>query len=174
MLLLRFKALILPNLTANQFQDILAFFLKVPMGMVWLTKEIFGMSGMIDDRFVLDINAVIFLTTKGNIISSSIENDLDKADIFISIITEIELFSKPELPPNEEENLRIFLLDRISIIDITNEIKKEVIALRRSTKHKLPDCIVAATAIVLNATLLTADLRLLRLEWPGFKAKNIS
>jgi len=37
----------------------------------------------------------------------------------------------------------------------------------------LPDCIVAATAIVLNATLLTADVKLLRLELPGFNAKNI-
>jgi len=139
------------------------------MGMVWLTREIFGMSGMIEDRFVLDTNAVIFLTTKGNTISSGLENDLDRADIYISVITEIELFSKPELPPEEEESLRIFLLDRISIVDITNEIKKEVIALRRSTKHKLPDCIVAATAIVLNATLLTADLRLLRLEFQSKK-----
>jgi predicted nucleic acid-binding protein len=131
------------------------------------------MNGMIKNRFVLDTNAVIFLTTKGNVIPSCLENDLDEADLFISVITEIELFAKPELPSDEEEKLRIFLTDRISIIDLTNEIKKEVIALRRSTKHKLPDCIVAATAIVLNATLLTADVKLLRLERPGFKAKNI-
>jgi len=128
---------------------------------------------MTENRFVLDTNAVIFLTTRGNVIPSSLENELDEADIFISVITEIELFSKPELPSDEEESLRSFLSDRISIVDITNEIKKVVIELRRTTKHKLPDCIVAATAIVLNATLLTADVRLLRLEYPGFKAKNI-
>jgi len=128
---------------------------------------------MTESRFVLDTNAVIYLTTKGNVIPSIIENELDGADIFISVITEIELFAKPELPSDEEENLRSFLSDRISIIDITSEIKKVVIKLRRSTKHKLPDCIVAATAIVLNATLLTADVRLLRLEYPGFNAKNI-
>jgi len=129
---------------------------------------------MIENRFVLDTNAVIFLTKKGNVIPSALENILDGADIYISVITEIELFSKPELPLDEEEKLRVFLSDRISIIDLTKEIKKVVISLRRSTKHKLPDCIVAATAIVLNATLLTADVRLLHLEWPGFNAKNIS
>jgi predicted nucleic acid-binding protein len=129
---------------------------------------------MIKSRFVLDTNAVIFLTTRGNVISSDLENDLNEADLFISVITEIELFAKPELPPNEEENLRIFLTDRVSIIELNNEIKKEVIALRRSTKHRLPDCIIAATAIVLNAALLTSDTGLLRLEWPGFKAINIA
>jgi predicted nucleic acid-binding protein len=129
---------------------------------------------MTKSRFVLDTNAVIFLTTRGNVIPSGLENDLDEADLFISVITEIELFAKPELPSDEEKNLRVFLSDRISIIDLTNEIKKEVIALRRSTKYKLPDCIVAATAIVLNATLLTADVKLLRLEWHDFKAKNIA
>jgi len=128
---------------------------------------------MTESRFVLDTNAVIFLTTKGKVIPSGLENELDEADLFISAITEIELFAKPELPPDEEKSLRVFLSDRISIIDLTNEIKKETIALRRSSRHKLPDCIFAATSIVLNATLLTADIRLLNLEWSGFKAQNI-
>jgi predicted nucleic acid-binding protein len=131
------------------------------------------MSGMIKSRFVLDTNAVIFLTKRDNAISPDLEKELNEADLFISVITEIELFSKPELPPDEEENLRAFLSDRISIIDLTDEIKKETIALRRTTKHKLPDCIVAATSIVLNAILLTLDLKLLRLEWQGFNVKSI-
>jgi len=128
---------------------------------------------MTKSHFVLDTNAIIFLTTRGNVIPSELENELDDADLFISVITEIELFSKPELPPDEEENLHAFLSDRISIIDLTDEIKKETIALRRTVKHKLPDCIVAATAIVLNATLLTADEKLLRLNWQNFNVRNI-
>jgi predicted nucleic acid-binding protein len=128
---------------------------------------------MTNSRFVLDTNAVIFLATKGNVISSDLEHALDEADLFISVITEIELFAKQELPPSEEESLRAFLSDTISIIDLTSEIKKETISLRRSTRHKLPDCIVAATAIVLNATLITADEKLLRLERHGFISKSI-
>jgi len=128
---------------------------------------------MIKSRFVLDTNAVIFLTKRSNAISFNLEKELDDADLCISVITEIELFSKPELPPDEEENLRAFLSDRISIIDLTGDIKKETIALRRTVKSKLPDCVVAATAIVLNATLLTADTKLLNLERQGFNVRSI-
>ena len=49
----------------------------------------------------------------------------------------------------------------------------DTIALRRSVKLKLPDCIVAATAIVLDSVLLTADKELLRLNWSGLKTQNI-
>jgi predicted nucleic acid-binding protein len=34
---------------------------------------------------------------------------------------------------------------------------------------KLPDCVIAATAITLNATLLSTDSQLLRLDWPGLR-----
>ena len=64
---------------------------------------------MIKSCFVLDTNAVIFVTTRGNVIPSDLEKELDGADLFISVITEIELFSKPELPPEEEENLHAFV-----------------------------------------------------------------
>jgi predicted nucleic acid-binding protein len=128
---------------------------------------------MTESRFVLDTNAVIFLTTKGNVIPSDLENALDEADLFISVISEMELFAKPELPPDEEKSLRIFLSDRISIIDLTPEIKNEAISLRRSTGRKLPDCIVAAASIILNAVLLTNDHHLLNLSLPGLRTQNI-
>jgi predicted nucleic acid-binding protein len=85
----------------------------------------------------------------------------------------IEVFSKPTLPSDEEDNFRSFLSEKIIIIDLTSEIKKETIALRRSTKIKLPDSIVAATSIVLDAVLLTEDKALLNLSWPGFRAQSI-
>ena len=52
-------------------------------------------------------------------------------------------------------------------------IKKETIILRRNTKLKLPDCIIAATTIALNAVLLTADTELLRLNYSGYTAKAL-
>jgi len=123
--------------------------------------------------FVLDTNAVIFLTTKGNVISSNLEYELNQAELCISVISELELFSKPALPPDEEKNLRAFLSDRILIIDLINAVKKETIALRRTARLKLPDCIVAATAVVQNAVLLTADKELLALSWPGLHTQNL-
>ena len=101
------------------------------------------------------------------------KDTLKAADLFISVISEIELFSKPEMAADEEENLRAFLAERMIIIDLTDDVKKETIALRRSVKLKLPDCIVVATAVVLDSVLLTADKELLRLNWPGLKTQNI-
>jgi predicted nucleic acid-binding protein len=128
---------------------------------------------MLENSFVLDTNAVIFLTTKGNTISSILQDKLNNANLFISAITEIELFAKPVLSANEEENLRVFISDRIPVIDLTSAVKKEAVAIRRSARLKLPDCIVVATAIVLNAVLLTADKELLDFTWPGFNAKAL-
>ena len=127
----------------------------------------------IEKRFVLDTNAVIFLTDKGNVIPAGLENELNDADLFISVINEIELFSKPSLPLDKEELLRNFLSDRTVIIDLTDDIKQTTITLRRSAKLKLPDCIVAATSIVLDAVLFTNDKDLLNLSHPGFQVQNI-
>ena len=128
---------------------------------------------MAENRFLLDTNAVIYLTTEGSLIPEKIEKQLDDADLFISVISEIELFCKPIMLQDEEDNLRAFISERMPVIELSSEIKKETINLRRITKKKLPDCIVAATAIVLNAVLLTADNKLLNFSFPGLKVQNI-
>jgi len=128
---------------------------------------------MADNHFVLDTNSIIFLTTKGNVIPSDLQNELDKAELFVSVISEIELFSKPSLLPEEEETLRSFFSERISIVNLTDSIKEKTITLRRTKKMKLPDCIIAATAIDLNAVLITNDSLLLSLSYPGYNVKPI-
>ena len=70
--------------------------------------------------------------------------------------------------------LKAFLADRISVIDLTKTVKLETITLRRNTKLKLPDCIIAATAIALSAVLLTADTELIRFHYPGYTVKTFS
>jgi predicted nucleic acid-binding protein len=128
---------------------------------------------MTESRFLLDTNAVIYLTTKGNTISEELCEKLDKADLFISVITEIELFAKPSMPTDEEKNLRAFLSQKISTIDLNSAVKNETIAIRRGSKLKLPDSVVAATAVILDAVLLTADAHLLNLSWSGLQTLNI-
>ena len=129
---------------------------------------------MIENRLLLDTNAVIYITTEGNSISDELEKQLNEAELFISVISEIELFCKPGMPQDEEDNLSDFISEKLSVIDLSSAVKKETINLRRNTKHKLPDCIVAATAIVQNAVLLTADKRLLNLSISGLQMQDIS
>jgi predicted nucleic acid-binding protein len=114
------------------------------------TSGNFGMNGMTESRFVLDTNAVISFTADGNVIPAESEGIFDEAELFISIIA-----------------------DSVSVVDINSAIKKQTIDLRRSTKIKLPDCIIAATSIVLNAVLLTNDDKLLKLTCPGYRARNL-
>ena len=76
-----------------------------------------------------------------------------------SIITEIELLSYPNLSNAEEQQIRNFL-SQLLIIGIDESIKSRAIALRKQHRLKLPDAIISATALSLNALLLTNDLKL--------------
>jgi predicted nucleic acid-binding protein len=118
-------------------------------------------------KFVLDTNAVIFLLK-----SETVPETLNDADLFISIISRIELLSKPDITPNDIQEIKDFLID-VTAVDINDSIENETIELRRSTKIKLPDCIIAATSIILNAILLTDDDRLLHLTRPNYTVQTV-
>jgi predicted nucleic acid-binding protein len=74
----------------------------------------------------------------------------------VSIITEIELLSWPQLSPSDYSLLFSFLQDCF-IFGLTEEVKDEVIRLRRKYGLKLPDAIIAATAIAKKLPFFSAD-----------------
>ncbi|MDR1317809.1 MAG: PIN domain-containing protein [Spirochaetales bacterium] len=57
----------------------------------------------------------------------------------------------------------------VIVAPLDNSVEKIAVEIRRTTTIKLPDCIVAATAIALGAILLTDDQGLKKLVWPGLK-----
>jgi predicted nucleic acid-binding protein len=130
------------------------------------------MNGMTENRFALDTNAVIFLTTKGNKIPFGLKEALDEAQLFTSVIVRMESLSKRNISDDEERDIREFL-DALTVVPLNDTIEQKAVELRRSTKLKLPDCIVAATAIVLDAVLLTDDDHLLGLSLPGLRTQSI-
>ena len=73
-----------------------------------------------------------------------------------SVISELELLSFSGITSEEENNIKSFLLD-CNEISLTDEIKEKTIEIRKKYKTKLPDAIVAASAIVNNLPLITAD-----------------
>jgi predicted nucleic acid-binding protein len=117
-------------------------------------------------KYVLDTNAAILLLK-----SETAREHFNNTQLFASVINRIELLSKPELTADDEQEIRSFL-DDITIVGINDLIENETIAIRRSSKIRLPDCIVAATSIILNAVLLTRDDQLLKLVRNGYKADN--
>lgn len=107
-----------------------------------------------DVKIVLDTNTVLYL------LAGRLAQDLPPAEYCISVITEMELLSYPALRPEDESEIRDFLSD-VTIIDLNREIKTAAIALRRQYRLKLPDALIAATALHLQAELYTNDLKML-------------
>lgn len=107
------------------------------------------MSGI---RVVADTNLLIYVLD-GN---SKVANYLDGKEVVISFITELEILGKYSPSPQDKKEIRR-ILESCLIVDINQEIKNIVIDLRQSQKIKLPDAIVAATAIYVGLPLLSAD-----------------
>lgn len=69
-----------------------------------------------------------------------------------------------------EERIRAFL-NEITIIDLTREVKEIAVRLRRSYGLKLPDAVIAASAISTQAEFLTNDEQLKRV--PGISVQQL-
>jgi predicted nucleic acid-binding protein len=74
----------------------------------------------------------------------------------ISLITEIELLGVSDIK-DAEIKICETIIEYCQIIPITNSIKKKTIELKRTVKLAVPDALIAATAIVENFVLVTAD-----------------
>ncbi|MFZ4463870.1 MAG: type II toxin-antitoxin system VapC family toxin [Bacteroidales bacterium] len=101
---------------------------------------------------VSDTNPLIYLL-QGN---SMAEEYLDGRQVWISVISELELFGKKGLKPAELLVIQD-LVDHCFIMDLNPGIKKYTKELLQNSNLKLPDAIVAATAMYLDLPLLTAD-----------------
>lgn len=107
------------------------------------------MSGI---RIVSDTNPLIYLLS-GN---QQVASHLDGKECWVSVITELELYGKKNLSPADKREIET-LLDSCFIIDLTPGVKSIAKDIMQSTPLKLPDAVVAATALYLNLPLLTAD-----------------
>jgi len=74
----------------------------------------------------------------------------------LSVITEIEALSWINIDKNKEVILQAFI-NESNILYITPDIVHKCVSIRRSKKIKIPDAIIAATAIVHKMVLVTSD-----------------
>ncbi len=84
------------------------------------------------------------------------------ASLAVSVVTQLELLSKPAMPLAEVAAAELFL-ETCEVFELTTPIKELAIAFRRQYRLKLPDAIVAATAQWLEVPLLTADKNFARI-----------
>ena len=104
------------------------------------------------NKMVIDTNIALYLLDGDEILKEYLE---DKA-FYLSSITELELLGFKGITETEETAIEFFL-EECSIVDMNRGIKVITIDLRRNYKLKLPDAIIAATAIFLGIPLISAD-----------------
>ena len=103
----------------------------------------------------MDTNAVIdYLDKKLPVKSLNLIYDTDGQ---ISVITRMELLAAPNATKNELNILRNFI--KTSTVHYMDEsIIQKGIDIRRNYRLKLPDAIIAATAVVNKFTLITRNV----------------
>jgi len=68
------------------------------------------------------------------------------------------------------EKLR-FMLDSFKWTEIDKAVCEVAVQIRRAKELRLPDALIAASAITLNATVLSNDSRLRDYQRPGYTAR---
>ncbi|MCL2510777.1 MAG: type II toxin-antitoxin system VapC family toxin [Bacteroidales bacterium] len=119
-------------------------------------------------RIVCDTNPLVYLLD-GN---KNIAQILNGKQIYLSVITELELFGKPNLSVHDNNIIEV-MLEGCFVVDINQEIKQIYREIKQKYNLKLPDAIIAATAIYLDMPLLTFDkdfkniphLKLMMCDW---------
>jgi hypothetical protein len=76
----------------------------------------------------------------------------------ISVITEIELLSWKTASKSDFKVLKGFISDTL-VFELDNSIKETTAEIRKKTGIKLPDAIIAATALVHDLTILTSNIK---------------
>lgn len=101
--------------------------------------------------FVADTNALIYLLNGNTCMTPYLDKNLS-----YSVISEMELLSYSGITKSEENSIKS-LLKECEEVALSAEIKEKTIEIRKKYKTKLPDAIVAASAIVSGLPLITAD-----------------
>lgn len=101
--------------------------------------------------FLVDTNFLIFVSDESAIVAPFLDYNIG-----ISYISEMELLGVFSISKNQKEAMKK-ILNQCNIFDCSNEIKELAIQLKQKYKIKLPDAIIAATAIVNQLPFVTAD-----------------
>ena len=122
-------------------------------------------------RYVYDTNIFIYyLADEPTVNSFFTEEFLNLHEVLISPIIHIELLSFAGLEKEEEQAIRD-LLSQFYSVPLLREIEEQTIQLKRQYKIKLPDAIIAATALHKDAFLVTRNANDFQ-EIAGLKIEN--
>lgn len=105
------------------------------------------------NKLFLDTNIILYLLNGDETLAELLNNK----QLYISIITELELLAYKGITKKEEQVIESFV-SQCKTISINNEIKKETIKIRKVYNLKLPDSIIISTALYLDLPIITSDV----------------
>jgi len=106
------------------------------------------------ERYLLDTNAVLdFINQTLPSSGSSFIGEILDSDPIISVVSKIELLGFTDV----STEVKTFV-DFANVIPLVDKVVIATIDLRKKYKIKLPDAIIAATAIGYNLTLVTRNI----------------
>ena len=103
------------------------------------------------NKYLADTNILLYIITGNDAVFEFINDEF-----FISEVSEIELLGNKGILDTQLK-YRKQIIDRCTIVSLSENIKRLTIQLKQNYTIKIPDAIIAATSIYLNLPLLTAD-----------------
>lgn len=107
---------------------------------------------MSGNSILIDTNIVLYLLDGDKTIAQLLNGKY----IYLSFVTELELLGFKDISREEANSTKQFLKDCV-IVDMNEIIKEITIKLKINYSIKLPDAIIAATAIFMNMPYLSND-----------------
>ena len=109
-------------------------------------------------NYLLDTNTIIYFLQQQFSQEAAVFVDklLMTSKPCFSVITEIELLCWKTASPKDVKLIQDFVKDSM-VIELESSIKYATVDIRKAHKIKLPDAIIAATALVHNFTLITRN-----------------
>ncbi len=111
-------------------------------------------------KYLWDTNTVIYFLQNQFSESASqfIEKTMEDSQPSISVITEIELLCWKTATEEDLEILHSFI-NTATTLELKDAVKFKTAEIRKMNKIKLPDAIIAATAIIHNLILITRNVK---------------
>ena len=119
-------------------------------------------------RFLLDTNVIIGTLNHTLDLLAFLDTYPD-CEAYVNPIIEIEVLAKPGMSEQEEAEAHA-LLDAFKWAEIDKPTCEIAVQIRRTKELRLPDALIAASAIILNATVLSNDAHLRDYQYPGYQA----
>lgn len=127
---------------------------------------------MSGNKYLLDTNFILGILKRDPLVLAEVTSRRILADeCSYSAITRMELLGFHGIKREEEALIRQ-KLEHFTYLPLTRDIEDRVIGLRQSRKIKLPDAIIAATALCSGTELLTLDQHLLAVARSGIERRT--